>query len=87
MKQQQFGSVAVVENETKSDEDMALVVHEHTHSSHAWVLDTGASYHMTLRREWFSEYTEVLDGKIKIANDFICKIAGIGSIKLKTLDG
>lgn len=30
MKQQQFGSVVVVEDETKSDGDIALVVHGHT---------------------------------------------------------
>ncbi|WZZ72241.1 hypothetical protein YC2023_083611 [Brassica napus] len=57
MKEQQFGSVAVAEDETKSNDDIALVVHGHTHSSDVWLLDTGASYHMTPRREWFSEYT------------------------------
>ena len=86
MKEQQFGSVAVSENETKFDDDIALVVHGHTHSSDVWVLDTGASYHMTPRSEWFSEYTEVLDNKIKMANDFVYKIVGIGSIKLRTHD-
>ena len=60
---------AVAEDEAKSDTDIALVVHGHTHSSDVWVLDTGASYHMTPKREWFSEYTEVLDNKIKMAKD------------------
>ena len=32
MKKQQFGSVAVDEDETKSDDDIALVVHGHTHT-------------------------------------------------------
>ena len=87
MREQQFGSVAVAEDETKSDDDIALVVHGHTHSSNVRVLDTGASYHMTPRREWFSEYTEILDSKIKMANEFVCKIDVIGSIKLMTHDG
>ena len=65
----------------------SLLLCTDTHSSDVWVLDTGASYHMTPRREWFLKYTEVLDGKIKMANDFFCKIAGIGSIKLRTHDG
>uniref|UniRef100_A0A0D3BX66 CCHC-type domain-containing protein n=1 Tax=Brassica oleracea var. oleracea TaxID=109376 RepID=A0A0D3BX66_BRAOL len=30
MKEQQFGSVAVAEDETKSDDDIALIVHRHT---------------------------------------------------------
>uniref|UniRef100_A0A0D3BSI2 CCHC-type domain-containing protein n=1 Tax=Brassica oleracea var. oleracea TaxID=109376 RepID=A0A0D3BSI2_BRAOL len=42
MKEQQFGYVEVAEDETKSDDDIALVVHGHTHSSDVWVLDTGA---------------------------------------------
>uniref|UniRef100_A0A0D3ASY0 Reverse transcriptase Ty1/copia-type domain-containing protein n=1 Tax=Brassica oleracea var. oleracea TaxID=109376 RepID=A0A0D3ASY0_BRAOL len=77
----------VAEDETKSDDDISLAVHGHTHSSDVWVVDTGETYHMKPRRKWFSEYTEVLDIKIKTTNDFVCKIAGIGSIKLMTLDG
>lgn len=38
-------------------------------------------------RDLFAEYVEVPDGNIKMTNDFICKIVGIGSIKLKTHDG
>ena len=41
---------------------------------------------MSPRREWFSEDEAVTDGKIKMANDFACDIAGIGSIKLRTHD-
>ena len=42
---------------------------------------------MTPRREWFEEYFEVPDGNIKMANDIVCKIAGIGLIKLRSNDG
>ena len=42
---------------------------------------------MTPTREWFSEYTKVLDNKIKMLTEFVCKIVGIGSIKLRTHDG
>lgn len=84
-KQADFADVA--ENEAKSDDDIALVAHGKTHSKNVWVLDTGASYHMCPRMEWFSEYENVIDGKIKMANDFSCDIAGIGSIKLRTHDG
>uniref|UniRef100_A0A0D2ZZI1 Retrovirus-related Pol polyprotein from transposon TNT 1-94-like beta-barrel domain-containing protein n=1 Tax=Brassica oleracea var. oleracea TaxID=109376 RepID=A0A0D2ZZI1_BRAOL len=73
-------------NEAKSDKDIALVAHGKTHPRDVWVLDTGASYHMCPRREWFSEYEAVTDGKIKMPNDFACDIAGISSIKLRTHD-
>ena len=42
---------------------------------------------MCPRREWFTEYEKVIDGKIKMANDFVCNVAGISSIKLKAHGG
>ena len=86
-RKKQAGFAAVAENEAKSDKDIALVAHGKTHPRDLWVLDTGASYHMCPRREWFLEYEAVTDGKIKMANNFACDIAGIGSIKLMTHGG
>lgn len=42
---------------------------------------------MTLTKEWFIEYVEVPDSNIKMENDFVCKIPGIGLIKLMRHDG
>lgn len=41
---------------------------------------------MCPKMEWFLEYDEVSNDKIKMTNGFACKIIGIGSIKLKTYD-
>ena len=44
--QRQSVSAAVAEEDTNSEEDIALVADEHTHHSDVWVLDSGASYHI-----------------------------------------
>lgn len=52
-----------------------------------WILDTGASYHICPRREWFSTYEQIDEGNISMADSSACKVVGIGSIKIRTHDG
>jgi hypothetical protein len=47
-----------------------------------WVLDTGASQHMTPNREWFATY-EPSDGGVLLGNDHLCKVAGVGTVRIK----
>ncbi|KAL1197963.1 Retrovirus-related Pol polyprotein from transposon TNT 1-94 [Cardamine amara subsp. amara] len=86
-KKKQSGYDAVAEDDIKSEQDVALVAGGNTHAFDVWVLDTGASYHMCPRREWFETYTIVDGGNIKMANSSVSKVAGIGSIKIRTHDG
>ncbi|KAJ4705817.1 Retrovirus-related Pol polyprotein from transposon TNT 1-94 [Melia azedarach] len=79
------GTVAVAD--TNSEEDIALVADEHTDHNDVWILDSGASYHICPRREWFTTYEQVDGGNISMANSSICKAIGIGSIKIRTHDG
>ncbi|XP_069151791.1 uncharacterized protein [Solanum lycopersicum] len=80
-------SAAVAEEDTNSKEDISLVADEHTHHSDVWVLDSGASYHICPRREWFTTYEQVDGGSISMANSSVCKVVGTGSIKIRTHDG
>jgi hypothetical protein len=59
------------------------VSHQHQH----WVLDSGASSHMCLHRNWFSTYQSIDDGVFFMGNDFYCKIVGVGSVHIKMHDG
>jgi hypothetical protein len=59
------------------------VSHQHQH----WLLDSGASNHMCLHRNWFSTYQSIDDGVVFMGNDFSCKIVGVGSIWIKMYDG
>ncbi|KAJ4719824.1 Retrovirus-related Pol polyprotein from transposon TNT 1-94 [Melia azedarach] len=72
---------------TNSEEDIALVADEHTDHNDVWILDSGASYHICPRREWFTTYEQVDEGNISMANSSVCKAVGIGSIKIRTHDG
>ena len=85
--EKQSVSAAVAEEDTNSEEDIALVADEHTHHSDVWVLDSGASYHICPRREWFTTYEQVDGGSISMANSSVCKVVGTGSIKIRTHDG
>ncbi|KAJ4702606.1 Retrovirus-related Pol polyprotein from transposon TNT 1-94 [Melia azedarach] len=79
------GTAAVAD--INSEEDIALVADEHTDHNDVWILDSGASYHICPRREWFTTYEQVDGGNISMANSSVCKAVGIGSIKIRTHDG
>lgn len=54
-----------------------------------WIMDSGASRHITHRREWFSTYQELLDGgTISLGDNKECKVIGEGTIPIeKFVDG
>ncbi|KAL5772607.1 hypothetical protein ACOSQ2_012531 [Xanthoceras sorbifolium] len=52
-----------------------------------WIMDSGASFHMTSRREWFHHYENFSGEPVYSCNDHALKIVGIGTIKLKMYDG
>lgn len=79
--------VLLPEDETNSEEDIALVADEHTHHTDVWVLDSGASYHICPRREWFTTYDQVDGGILSMANSAVCRVVGIGSVGLRNHDG
>lgn len=52
-----------------------------------WILDTRCSFHMTSRREWFTELRETGTGKVRMGNDTFSTVKGIGSIRILNDDG
>ncbi|GJX41309.1 gag-pol polyprotein, partial [Tanacetum coccineum] len=53
-----------------------------------WLFDTGATFHMTARREWFHQYKPISGGEsVCSCNDHELNIIGIGSIMVKMHDG
>ncbi|KAE8678092.1 Nbs-lrr resistance protein [Hibiscus syriacus] len=51
-----------------------------------WLIDSGATYYMTSRREWFHHYESVSGGSVYSCNDHALDIVGVGTIKLKMYD-
>ena len=52
-----------------------------------WIMDSGASFHVTPHCEWFTCYDAKRTGRVRLGNDFACDIKGIGDIKLKFQSG
>jgi hypothetical protein len=52
-----------------------------------WLIESGASYHMTPHREWFSEYEKSDGGDVFLGDDSTTKIMGRGRVKLLLKDG
>ncbi|KAE8691645.1 hypothetical protein F3Y22_tig00110888pilonHSYRG00123 [Hibiscus syriacus] len=52
-----------------------------------WLIDSGATYHMTSRREWFYHYESVSGGSVYSCNDHALEIIDVRTIKLKMYDG
>ena len=58
-----------------------------THANHeAWLVDSGASFHMT-HREWFYEYERYDGGNVFLGDDSTTKIIRQGKFKLNIMDG
>ena len=49
-----------------------------------WVIDSGASFHVTSRVDFFTSYTEGDYGCVRMGNEGLSKIIGMGNICLET---
>jgi hypothetical protein len=59
-----------------------------THADHeAWLVDTGASFHMTPHRESFYEYERYDGGNVFLGDDSTTRIIGQGKFKLRIIYG
>ncbi|KAE8728215.1 L-aspartate oxidase [Hibiscus syriacus] len=52
-----------------------------------WLIDSGATYHTTSRRELFHHFEPVSGGSVYSCNDHALDIVGVRTIKLKMYDG
>lgn len=54
--------------------------------SNCWIMDSGCSFHMCPKLEWFQSVEKSL-GTVLLGNNQICLVKGIGSIRLKLQNG
>ncbi|MGV7988734.1 hypothetical protein PJP10_30605 [Mycobacterium kansasii] len=52
-----------------------------------WMLDTGASFHMTPHWNWFTSYGECDGGHVFMSNDFTCNVVAAGTVCIRMFDG
>ena len=49
-----------------------------------WVIDSGASFHVTSRADFFTSYSQGEFGNVRMGNEDVSKIVGMGDICLET---
>ena len=49
-----------------------------------WIIDSGATLHVTTRKEFFTSYTPGDFGVLKMGNDGVSKVIGVGDVCLQT---
>ncbi|KAG8364646.1 hypothetical protein BUALT_Bualt18G0019000 [Buddleja alternifolia] len=52
-----------------------------------WIIDSGASYHITPHRDMFTSYTSGNFGRVRMANHGVTEVIGMGNINLETNTG
>jgi hypothetical protein len=57
----------------------ALSANDHT--TYDWIVNSGATQHMTFQQEWFTTYECISRGRVFMANDTILEAIGKGNIK------
>ncbi|KAG8501441.1 hypothetical protein CXB51_003771 [Gossypium anomalum] len=79
------GEADVVED--YSDGELLVASVNDSKVSEEWILDSGCTFHMSPNRDWFITYETVSEGVVLMGNNASCKIAGVGTIKVKMFDG
>lgn len=51
-----------------------------------WVIDSCCSFHMTWRKELFTTLDQIATGIVRMANDIVETVKGIGSVKIVNED-
>jgi hypothetical protein len=80
-------SPSIEEKTSKEEGGYVYLDSSRTHVDHeAWLVDSGASFHMTPHREWFWEYERYDGGIFFLGDDSKTIIIGKGKVKLRLID-
>jgi hypothetical protein len=81
-------SPSIEEKTSKEEGGDVYLASSSTHADHeAWLVDSGASFHMTPHIEWFCEYERYDGGNVFLVDDSTTIIIGRGKFKLWLIDG
>ncbi|KAH7550154.1 hypothetical protein JRO89_XS13G0144400 [Xanthoceras sorbifolium] len=84
-KRDEPAEASIVQNQEQCD--LLLVCTDEAKARNEWILDTACSFHMCPNRDYFSTYKSVQGGVVLMGNNHACKIAGMGTVKIKMHDG
>ena len=70
-----------------SSMDSAHLVATNKGMSNDWILDSGASFHVSINHEWFSNYNAGRTGHVMLGNGLACDIVGVGDVQVHFNNG
>ena len=79
-----FVHVISLGEESYEDADVLVVLSLEIEDS--WVIDSGFSYHMSSRIEYFKTLNMMQGGVVCLGDNKACEVHGIGTIRLKMFD-
>ncbi|KAG7553078.1 Zinc finger CCHC-type superfamily [Arabidopsis thaliana x Arabidopsis arenosa] len=89
-KDKQQGKQEEVDRVTITDDQFLILLEDdaiNVCQDTSWVVDSGATTHATSQRDLFSTYTPGSYGSVKMGNDGLAQVVGIGDICLETSIG
>ena len=74
---------------TTATSDDLVILHDHNSlnlvsDESMWIIDSGATLHVTTRKEFFTSYTLGDFGVLKMGNDGVSKVIRVGDVCLQT---
>lgn len=78
--------VSVVESGVLNEDDVFTVTSEGT-DQFGWVMDSGCSFHMCSNRKYFYSYEACDRSNVRMANNTVNKVIGMGSVRFRMTDG
>ncbi|KMQ87247.1 retrovirus-related pol polyprotein from transposon tnt 1-94 [Lasius niger] len=66
-----------------TDEQMAALVNKEIRD--VWITDSGASRHITHRKDWLTDYQPISGVTIALGDDDVCQAIGVGTVHIEKL--
>jgi hypothetical protein len=72
-------------NQACEDHEQMFVVtlNANDHTTYDWIVDSGATQHMTFEQEWFTTYERISPRKVFMGNDTVLEAIAKGNIKAR----
>ena len=87
LQKESSGKVDIASVDEGESEDADVLIAADKKSSGEWILDSGCSFHMCPHKDFFVTFKSIDGGKVLLGNNLACKVAGIGSVRIKMYDG
>ncbi|GJZ41047.1 retrovirus-related pol polyprotein from transposon TNT 1-94 [Tanacetum coccineum] len=79
------GQGSGMHSEGYDNDDLLMAVSEDRFLE--WIMDSGGSYHMTLRRDFLFDFKEFNGGTVLLSDNRACAIKGTGKVRVQMKDG